>query len=251
MHSSNALDSDTNRLSANGDALPSHIGAEFAALRAARGLSIKDVAQKLIISPDYVSAIESLNKDALPSFGYVLGYVRSYASLLGMNAETSVKRYKVDSELSAEMAKRGSPHFVARREIRLPKGSLAAGLILSCFTVLAVWYGMSSDAQSTQLVSRAAPVQANLGLAVPKPTLGDPDVVSIRATGPSWVEIKDARGDVIVSRIFVSGEIFETRKDTGLALSARDGGALQLYRGGNLVGAIGVSGQRLTDIALR
>lgn len=233
------------------DAHSYHIGEEIRAARESTGLSLQDISEQLHISATYLGAIERLDTKALPSPGYVLGFMRSYAKFLGLDVVEAVARYKVDSEIPSDLGKRNSPHFVERRSLRLPKGSLAAGAILAVFGLLAAWYSMTSTAFTAPPDSLRMPVTADLGLTAQQVKTGDPDSVALKAIAASWVEITDDSGAVIASRIFVPGEIFETRRDTGLTLSARDGGALELYRGGERVGLIGMKGESLKGISLQ
>ena len=65
-----------------------HIGAELRDARIARGLSFEQVSEQTKIRPEFLNAIETLAKDDLPSIGYVLGYVRSYAKFLDMDGNS-------------------------------------------------------------------------------------------------------------------------------------------------------------------
>ena len=63
------------------------VGAALKAERERRGLRIEDVANKLKISPRLLTALEAGNHAALPHLAYVRGFVRSYASMLGISQE--------------------------------------------------------------------------------------------------------------------------------------------------------------------
>lgn len=227
-----------------------HIGQDLRDAREARSLSLQDVADKLHISAAYLGAIERLDKDALPSLGYVLGFMRSYAKFLGLDVVDSVARYKVDSEIPQDLGMRDAPHFVASRKLRLPKGSVSAIMTLSALAMLATWYSMTSkaDAASPTTVSAEIP---NLGLAAPQPTTGNPELVAIQARAATWVQITDPKGNIVTSRIFVPGELFEAKASDDYLISARDAGALSLYRAGDLVGPIGGKGQTITGLSLQ
>jgi len=221
----------------------SPIGFELRARRGAMGLSVDDVAAKLCISKDYVLAIETCDTDALPGAGYVTGFVRSYANLLGMNAKDAVQRYKAETEVATDTRRFKAPHFVARREIRLPRGSAAALLIAVTFTTLAMWYGTSTTAQSPQLISEASESTAIVD-ALPTISL-DPAVITIEAVSTSWIEIRGADNTVVASRILTAGENFELPRQDNMVLAARDGGAIKIHRAGNISGPLGPKGAPL------
>lgn len=228
-----------------------HIGQELRRAREAANLSLQDIATQLHISASYLTAIEELNKDALPSLGYVLGFMRSYAKFLNLDVVDAVARYKVDSEIPHNLGMRGSPHFVAQRRLQLPKGSISAMMVIGSLAMLASWYGMTSPADAAApVVATSAPLPA-LGLAAPMPTQGNAQIVSIQASSATWVQISDGKGNIVTSRIFVPGELFEVKISDDYILAARDGGALTLYRGGKLVGPIAVKGQSIQGLSLR
>ncbi len=228
-----------------------HIGAELCAAREASGQTLQQVSKTLHISEDYLRAIEDLDKDALPSLGYVLGFMRSYAKFLGFDVVDAVARYKIESEIPRDLGMRAAPHYVARRTIRLPRGSVAAVMTLGAFAVLAGWYGMTSKAEAAAPAVSAVVPASDLGLAMPVPTKGDPQIVSLRARAATWVQISDDKGNVLTSRIFVPGELFEAKITDNYTFSARDGGALELYRAGELVGPVSVKGASITGVTLR
>ncbi len=244
--SANASMSDASVLIAD-----AHIGAELRSAREAMGQSLSQVSKTLHISENYLRAIEELDKEALPSLGYVLGFMRSYAKYLGFDVSAAVERYKVESEIPRDLGMRAAPHFVARREIRLPRGSVAAFMTLAACAVLAGWYGMNSQAEAAAPAAAQVSSDIDLGLAMPVPTKGDPSIVSLRASAATWVRISDDKGNVITSRIFVPGELFEARIEDNYSFSARDGGALELYRAGELIGPVAVKGEAIQGVSLR
>lgn len=226
-----------------------HIGAAFRVARTDKGLSLADIASEIHIKTAYLDGIERLDKTALPSLGYVLGFVRTYALHLGMNAQDAVTRYKIDIECPQNMGMRDRPHYVPKRKIRLPKGSFAAGMVLSCMLVVVTWYGWKADAHSAPTTTQI-PEARNWGFEDLQPTQNDPDMISLKAVGPSFVQVTDKDGTTLISRIMVPGEIFETKRQNGPLLSLRDAGAIELYIGGARIGVIGQKGESAKNIPL-
>lgn len=66
------------------------VGEQLRAAREQQGLSVIDVAQRLKFAPRQIDALESDNMAALPGLTFVRGFVRSYAKLLGMDADVLV-----------------------------------------------------------------------------------------------------------------------------------------------------------------
>ena len=215
--------------------------------RSAISMSPNCVAKELKIQPGYVQAIEALDRNALPPIGYVLGYVRAYAGLVGIDPKQAVEDFKTDSEVPENLGMRDRPHFVPKRQLRLPKGFFAAATLLACGAVLATWYASKTDAQATALTTTAtitAPAEIPVAAEI------DPDRMLIKATAPSWVEIRDKDGQRLISRILVIGESWEASKDAGVSLSARDAGALDLYIGKDLMGQLGPKGVSIENVPM-
>jgi len=226
-----------------------HIGMELRAARKAMGLSYNDVSETTRIQPQFLCAIENLSKSELPSIGYVLGYVRSYAKAVGLDGAEAVARYKIDSEVPENLGMRDRPHFVPVRKIRLPRGFVPAMSVVAVAAMLTVWYGLQTETQAFNPVTPDFSAQA-LNNAVAPLTLGDPNMLTLKVLAPSWVQIKDAKGGVIISRIFVTNETWQAPLGTGATISARDGGAIQIFVGEGDAGLLGERGVAITDVPL-
>jgi len=222
-----------------------HIGQRLRLAREAKTMSPACVARELKIQPDFIEAIEVLNRDALPPIGYVLGYVRAYAGLVGINSQQAVEDFKIDSEVPENLGMRDRPHFVPKRQLKLPKGFFAAATAMACFGVLAIWYGGKYESNAANFSSISSLTKAPVSA---EPIVIDPNRMTIKAIGPTKVEIRGADGKSIISRILVAGESWETDKNAGIQLTARDAGALELYIGEDLMGNLGPKGMPIENI---
>ena len=221
-----------------------HIGAELRARRLAMGQSPADIANALKIQESYIIAIEALDVKALPAIGYVLGFVRSYADLVGLDGAGAVRRYKSDSATPEDLGRRKMPHFVPQRKIRLPRGFVPALTVLACAGVLTFWYS-----SSTPSIASNAPITDMLDEAdyVPETLPDDPTILTLKAVAPTWVQVSDAAGRPVMSRIMVTGESWSAAGDRALTLSVRDGAAIELYAGRERLGAFGEKGVAFTN----
>jgi cytoskeleton protein RodZ len=61
-------------------------------------LSLSQVSQELRIREDYLLAIEEEDQRRLPEMAYTLGFVRSYAALLGFDGAEVVRMFKVEQD---------------------------------------------------------------------------------------------------------------------------------------------------------
>ncbi len=240
----------TSTLQNNCDLTLPHIGARLQAERMRRNLSVDAISKTLNIKSTYLQAIEGLDKSSLPGLGYVFGYLRSYALYLGMDAQEVISTYKVDIECPQNLGIRNRPHYVPKRRIRIPKGSFAAGIVLSSMLVVVSWYGWKSDAHSAQMIGDPTEQAQNASVVRMAPTQNDPDAIALVAIGPSWVHVRSDDGSVLISRIMLPGEIFETKRQNLPLLSVRDAGAIELYRAGKRIGPIGQKGANGANIPL-
>ncbi|NNC38508.1 MAG: helix-turn-helix domain-containing protein [Acidimicrobiales bacterium] len=227
-----------------------HIGAELKAARQNAGLSYDDINNALHIQPQYLSAIENLKVDDLPSLGYVLGFIRTYANHLGLDPKDAVERYKTDIKCPVNLGLRDRPHYVPKRKIRLPRGTFAASAVLSCALVAVSWYGSQTTAQSAQFSEQPTLATENFGLEPVGPTQGNPNTVSLVATHMSFIQVRNKNGKELISRIMLPNELFESEKKDVPIATIRDAGAFDLYIGGVRVGPLGPRGESVKNLDL-
>lgn len=70
------------------------VGSLLKEMRLQKGLRLPDVAKKLCIRKVYLEAIEESDYAEIPPFPYGIGFVRSYATYLGLNSGNIVELYK-------------------------------------------------------------------------------------------------------------------------------------------------------------
>ena len=217
------------------------------ARRESFGLSVSDMSETTNIRPEFITAIERLDQASLPAIGYTLGYVRTYAKALGLDSDMAVKHFKADTALS-QMPLRDAPHVIFRRHWRLPRGFVSALTVVSATAAIGLWYGSQSVAIATpQPLIDIAPQYTALAPAMPAMQEG---LYTLRATSPSWIQIRDAQGSVEVNRIFVTGETWQGETQAGYSVSVRDAGAVQLYSGETLIGSLGAPGVPVQGLTL-
>lgn len=226
-----------------------HIGQTLHARRLALGLTVSDIAATTHLREDYILAIERMDQEALPAIGYVLGFVRSYAKGLGLDPNQAVAQYKKDAALAESMALHGSPHFVFRRQIRLPRGFAPAISVLAAVALLGTWYGLNTAAVAEPTTS---PIILPLDdIETPVSPIMEEGMITLRMRAPSWIEITDSDGTPIISRIFVSGETWQGPSSEGYMVSVRDAGAVELFDGTRLIGPLGAKGEPLSQVVIQ
>jgi cytoskeletal protein RodZ len=81
-------------ISSDGVLLPGDVAAELYAARLQRGVDLREVSAELRIRYDHLLAIEENRFSDLPGPAYVIGFLRSYAAYLGLDADLLVQRFK-------------------------------------------------------------------------------------------------------------------------------------------------------------
>ncbi len=73
---------------------PVSAGAMLRAARERQDLSVFEVSERLFLTEHYVRALESGDYEKLPAEVYVIGYMKSYALLLGLDEDQVLSAYR-------------------------------------------------------------------------------------------------------------------------------------------------------------
>jgi len=140
-------------------------------LRSARekaGKSLQDVSAATRITPTNLAALEAERFSDLPAPIYALGFVRTYANYLDLDAEEAVRRMKLENA-GARAAKSVSFPKPTDRG-RGPAGRLALIALLVALAVYGVWYVTAQTGRNGGLIFSSAPPPSDaLPAAAPEP----------------------------------------------------------------------------------
>ena len=78
------------------------VGQALRAMREAQGLSLEALAETTRVRASYLSALEELQLDRLPSRPFVIGYIRAYAQALGADPDSAADRFKAEEPVLDE-----------------------------------------------------------------------------------------------------------------------------------------------------
>jgi len=236
-------------------AAPRSLGQTLAAERERHGLSRADVAQRLHMSAYQIEAIETGDYSRLPHGTFLRGFVRNYAKLLGLAAD-SVLSLLPEAAPSEKKPGIVVPTYNIRfdpigERLQSPyvkAATLAVVAVAVAFAALYWWFYIRPTA-----VARKAPVPALVVATAPQPAPPQPEVfvapapapalspapakaeakpeakkaeppkvvaeakkaeatpaaappadgstLKFRFKGASWVEIRDAKGRLLLSRL--------------------------------------------------
>jgi cytoskeleton protein RodZ len=164
------------------------IGSALRAAREFRGLNLQDVADATRIRQSYIEALEALRLDELPSRPFTIGYVKSYAKLLGLDGDAAVARFKLDAPEDSEPLR--AP--VGVRHERDPRLGLILAFGVLVVAAIVLWNvaqrAIAKDAPPTQVAQSQASAAVSAPAAVPVDPNATPGSVSLGAPLPAPVE---------------------------------------------------------------
>jgi cytoskeleton protein RodZ len=144
--------------------IASRMGADLRAARERVGCTLPAMAAHLRIRLPYLEAIEDGRIADLPGNAYAMGFVRTYASSLGLDADEISRRFRAEA---AEVNRKTELSFPAP----VPERGVPAGAMMLLGLVLAVgayigWYRLSGEHAVPDPVR---PVPERLAALVPPP----------------------------------------------------------------------------------
>lgn len=156
------------------------IGSQLTAAREEQGISLGQAADETRIRPQYLAAMEAGDFDALPDYTVARGFLRSYASYLGLDPEPLVQAFReaVAEELEEPVRRQlvGGPHVM---EIDLSRrGAPLFGRLLSwgavIVLVLAAGYWLWAQGRlplsASSTIPRTSPPETVTPLPSPSPS---------------------------------------------------------------------------------
>jgi cytoskeleton protein RodZ len=262
-------------------------------LRAARervGWCLDDLAHAMHIRPSYLEALEAGRINELPGNAYALAFMRSYATMLGLDPNDVVRRFKAEAGQVNARTELIFPVPLPQRAV--PAGAVALlGLVLA-LGAYAGWYRLSGEGRlpaeadvqvPTRLASLAeqahrteppAPAPAatpppavspsvQQAEAPPAPAISpgsaaaavpsespDQPRIVLRASADAWLQVRDRSGQVLLSRTLHAGETWAVPARSNLLLTTGNAGGTDLLVDGVPTGALGGSGAVRRDLPL-
>lgn len=169
-------------------------GVHLRGVREAAGFTLEQVAARTHIKAAYLKAIEDLDLDALPTRAFAVGFVKTYAEALGLNAGEVVARFKADAGVSAP-AEIATEKFeaaeAAASQAERKELSLWAVIAVVAFIVWSAWQISRPREEATPfgLGGAPAPTATAVPLASPPQALQEARVgPTSRVVEPALIE---------------------------------------------------------------
>lgn len=236
---------------------PGDYGARLAWERQRAGLGVTDVAARLRLHPNQVRAIEQEDLTRLPELAYVRGFIRSYARVLSIDpapilSDLNAKVAPADASVVDGMAGTSdySPVRAAARE-SMSRQLVIGGAVVGLIALGAVgWQTTQQDRSAPVVVSPVATVATTPAVEAPsaaaeapasvteslatgaEPSSSEPapsavetaPTLLLRFDGASWVEVTDANGKILLSRLSSAGDAHVLEGELPLTVVVGDAG---------------------------
>lgn len=232
------------------------VGARLKAGREKLGMSLADLAAKTRVPTRHLESIELSQFDALPGQTYTLGFARSYARAIDLDA------VEIGNSLRAELAQSGHEGYQAPIQnyepadpARVPSKTLAwtaagiAALLLAGYAIFRTMTFADVAPSPVKQVPQAivsAPVTSNIGNA---PINKGPVVLT--ATDNVWVKIYDADQKRLYEKEMVAGDSFTVppQANRPMIVTGRPQ-ALDLKVAGKAVAPLGPADVTIADVEI-
>lgn len=160
------------------------VGQALRAIREHQGLSLDSLAETTRVRASYLTAIEELQLDKLPSRPFVIGYIRAYAQALGADPDQAVERFKAEEPVLDEPL--AAPVGVQdQRDPRLA-AIIAAGVVI--LVAIVAWNVvqriMTETAPSAPVASEGSSAKALANTTAGTVALGAPLPPPVESTTP-------------------------------------------------------------------
>ena len=249
------------------------VGEILSSARNKKKKDIEKIAEKLRIRPQYLTALENSEYDIFPGRIYALGFLKSYAEFLGLDAEDLLARYKEEIKgLSAKPMVMPMPEH----QIILPSPKILLWTLGVCAVVWMAWYFLSFSEEKEPaippIVTQESPlVEAQMAEAASeakpevsasekkkdeakstekKASAAKKNRVQIRAKEEPWFEILDD-DTVVVSKVLKKGETYDVPAGSAdMTLKTGNAGGMEVIVDGQVLKPLGPVGSIRSDISL-
>jgi hypothetical protein len=168
---------------------------------------MRDAEQLTCMRAKYLAALEDDRFDELPGRTYARAFLRTYAGVLGLQADRLVAEFDAQQPEPEEEA--DVPEFRPRQPIRLPVSIPALAAIAICvLLVWSAWTDGQTPSPPVRAPAAAAGVEAQRPVVVVRHTLPVAAVVVRAVHGPCWLEARrdGPSGPLLMRRTLAQGE---------------------------------------------
>jgi cytoskeleton protein RodZ len=263
----------------------SSIGTYLREVRAARGISLEDLARSTRINRRYLEALEAEHFQELPAPVFTKGFIRAYCQALEQSPDEALRRY---GEQTGQPAGRGYTAPPPLTSDRGPRSRGPFGVSFLLLVVLGValfvltWalrHGPRPDLRGETLGSpttersassavsspSSSPVTpsvepppgaaATRSVGAPAPLVAPPRAAApyrlvARATEKTWLRVQTEDGQAVAEEVIPAGEVREWSSNRRFVLTVGNAGGLALELNGQPLPRLGSAGAVVRGIVI-
>ena len=252
------------------------VGAELRAARLARDDDLEDIAACLRIRSSFLAALETGDVDATPGRPYALGFLRSYAGYLGIEAAGALATVKAMGVPAAPCRRATRP--IRSGGMRMPAAALLVASVLLAVVALGYrGYDAAGDerpasvAEGPSIPASIAPAakDADVTAAVaaetvppavlvsseaetalpPDPAVHDGRLVLV-ARASRWIRLSGGEQGIVRSGTLAAGDRVVLPDRLDLKLSTDNAADVEVLLDGRSIGPLGAAGELVHDLAM-
>lgn len=243
------------------------VGALLAEARAASGRELSDVARETRVPLRHLMAIEADDHESLPALPYALGFVKTFARTVGLNAEAAGAQFRAETRMTPHVPT--APSLEPMDEARLPsRGMALAGVAILVLVIAGLGLygsGVLDPAPSAPPVAApiasvppVGPVLPDAGAPAPiAPSMAPAAIptggpVQLQAREDVWVKIYDrATGRKVFQGLMIAGSNYPVPQDgPPLTLRAGRAGVIEVSVAGVKLPPLGGSVDTIDGVVL-
>ncbi len=254
------------------------VGQKLRQVREAKGLTIKDIENETSIRALYIKAIEDDDYTVVPGEVYLKGFIRSYASYLGLDAQVLIEMYraataaetvlpesesKKDEQAFSAVQQRDSSPEVQQQE-RAASGNspfirwlMVGGVVVAAALVGFFWLQDDGSKQEPLQKPQTAASRTNTPNKVPektpektpaKPAEAKSGVsISAKFIGNCWTMVL-VDGKVVFEGTPKTGESMSWTGQKDVVIKAGNAAAVEISKNGQQLGKLGNQGEVVEKI---
>jgi cytoskeletal protein RodZ len=229
-----------------------------------------------------LTALEEGNYRIIPEDVYILGFARSYAVELGLEPDEVIAKLKKELGIAKEEKEEEheQPSVQQKQKIKIDKEQILNWLKTAISYVKKHWIWFASGfaalifiivlsllifGRASEPKAEEANVSETVEVVVKEPDFRYPvrekfDVknkkdwassrVVLQAEKESWVQIKDARGNTVFTRVLVPGDVYYMPLSDNYKGTFGNAGAIDVWVDGQLLKKLGPANTRKTGISM-
>lgn len=225
----------------------SDFSASFKRAREARGISLDEVAKATRISTRFLQAIENEEFELLPGGVFNRGFIRAFASEVGLDPENAVAEYE-------HLAERGEPEPFVRVSLKdRNKGGrrLYVGIAVALVALIILFYAFTQESTNPRVAVDETPVPFTSSVPEPTPAAAEQSpegtqaalIIEMRVREPTWIALFADGKELVPGETLQPGTTHRYTAQASIQVTIGNAGGLTVKVNSYELPTLGRSGQ--------